>query len=108
MENEVDFKLNGLLELIQHTDYVATRIRGKLSQSEILKMVVDEFKPLVNQRLLILMLSEDRKHFMVAGHTFPENQTVLVEKLLGKKAEELLVPYAKLSALFPTVEEGQT
>ncbi|MGB0918662.1 MAG: PAS domain S-box protein, partial [Flavobacteriales bacterium] len=108
MEGEANSELRGLLDLIEHTDYAATKIHGKLSQDDIFKGIVEEFSPSGRQRLMFFMLSEDGKHFVVKGHTYPANQITLIETLIRKKVMGLEIAYQKLPILHAAIEKGET
>lgn len=108
MKPKLNSGIDALLELIEHTDYVATRIHGKLSQADIFKVITDEFRPSGQQRLMIFMLSEDKKNFVVGAHTFPSNQIKLIEILIRNKVMGLRIPFEKLPILHSVIEKEET
>ena len=108
MEQKLDSKITNLLDIIQHTEYVTTKIHGVFDKEEIFRIVYEELKKSKQYHVILLLLSDDKRAFNVKFVTIPEWKLKLVEKVIRMKISDFKMDYEKTTVLHRVIEKAET
>jgi len=100
--------LSDLIEIIQFTENVSTKIHGVLDRNEIFRIVIDEFRKSKKYTCYILLLTEDKNSLRVANTTISLFKIKAAERLVGIKLRNFVIPLDKAKYFSQVVREGKT
>lgn len=104
----IDSQYKNLLEIIQHTAYISTKIHGVFNREEIFKIVETEFGKSKKYQMFLLLLSDNGKVFHVKSVTIPNAIIRMVEKVIGKKINSLNIDIDRVPILHRVINNGET
>ena len=100
--------LSNLIEIMQFTENVSTKIHGVLDKNEIFRIVVDEFRKSKKYTCYILLLTDDQKSLRIVNTTISPFKIKAAERLIGLRMKDYTIQLDKSRFLSQVVREGKT
>lgn len=100
--------LSDLIEIMQFTENVSTKIHGILDMDEIFRIVIDEFRKSKKYTCHILLLTDDGKSLKVADTTVSPLKIKAAERLVGIKLKNFTIQLDDSKFFKQVVREGKT
>ncbi len=107
--SENDYKVfSDLMEIINFTEKVSTRLHGDLTNEEIIDIVINEFKKSDKYTGSILLLSEDGKKLGITGTSSDIKKFKNAEKISGYKIKNYEISLEKSKIYSQVIYENKT
>ena len=103
-----DSLFSDLMEIINFTENVSTRIHGDFTQEEIINIVINEFRNSNKYSGSILLLSEDGKKLQITGTSSEHKKLKRAEKITGHKIKSFNISLEKSNIYSQVINEGKT
>jgi len=103
-----DKPLRDLIEIIQFTENVSTKIHGLMNESEIYNALKEEFAKSKRYTTTVLLLTEDGLNLRIAATSQPLGKLEAAEKVTSLKLKEYKIDLEKSGILSKVVKEGET
>ena len=104
----LDKSLRDLINIIQFTEDVATRIHGVQDEAEIYSTVKGAFAKSKRYTASITLLTDDGSSLRVAENSLAPHKLKAVEKALGIRLQDYKIDLNKSSIYRQVVREGKT
>lgn len=101
-------KIEDLFRIIEHTAALTAKIHGVFNKDEIFRIVAEELKKAEGFEMALMLLSEDRKEFVMQVVSLSDFQIQAIEKLIGTKVIGYRRPYELVEVFHRVVENQDT
>jgi len=101
-------KINNLFRIVEHTAALTAKVHGVFNKDEIFRIVVDELKKAEGYEMALMLLSEDRKEFILELVSLSEIQIKAIEKVIGTKVIGYRRPYELVKVFHRAVQNQET
>ena len=101
-------KVKDLFKIIERTVALTAKVHGVFDADEIFRIVTDELKQAKGYEMALMLLSEDRKEFIVKEITLSQFQIQTIETLIGTSIIGYRRPYECITILHRAVEKRET
>jgi signal transduction histidine kinase len=108
MQQYNDSQYINLLDLIQHTERVTTKIYGITDKDEILKIIEYEFTRSKQYYMVVLLLTDDKSRLSIKTITVPPGMAKSAEKIMGFRIKDLEIDLKKTLILQRAIYQGET
>ena len=112
LNNEILGKENkifyDLMEIINFTEKISTRLHGDYTQEEIIDIVMDEFRKSNKYAGSILLLSDDDKKLKIAGTSSDAKEFRRAEKISRYKIKNFRISLQKSNIYKRVIYDGET
>ena len=99
---------NDLLEIINFTEKLSTKLYGDLTKQKIIEIVTKEFKNSKKYSGSILLLTEDQKKLQVAGTSSENENFRKAEKITGYNIKKFNISLDKSEIYSKVIHKGKT
>lgn len=100
--------LQDIIDLIQFTETISTKLSYRDSQRETFQKILDQFRNLSNYSLAILLLSEDKKHLIIFGTTENKKRLKKAEKTAAITTKKYRIPLSKSESYKKVIYDQET
>ncbi|MFO8077629.1 MAG: PAS domain S-box protein [Thermoplasmatota archaeon] len=100
--------LQELIDLIQFTETISTKLSYKDSQEETFQKILDKFRNISNYSLAILLLSEDKKYLTIFGTTENKKRLKMAEKTAAIATKKYRIPLSKSELYKKVIYDQET
>lgn len=108
LEDIDEIQIKNLIDIIQFTEKVSTKLHAQKSETALFDKLSDEFRTLEGYTLAILKLSADGTKIKVAKISTPTKRLKSVEKIIGTKITKVVGDLNSMGIIHEVVKKKST